>query len=93
MKSTFKKTSWIFLIEGKQLTSSSTDLGQGVLDAPYLSLVAQTKFTNKLRLLVQALFFEGTTWRRVGLTPNKGYAWHLESFTENTTHVRYNGGV
>lgn len=43
----------VLLLQRQQLTGSLADLGQRVLDAPHLALVAQTILADDLQLLVQ----------------------------------------
>ncbi len=45
----------------KQLPSSLSDLGKGVVDSPHLTLVSQSIFTTELQLRVQALLLERAT--------------------------------
>lgn len=39
----------VLLVQGQELTGSTTDLGQGKLDTPDLPLVAETIFTDGLQ--------------------------------------------
>ena len=47
----FEKTLGILILQGKELTGSLTDLSQGVLDAPDLTLVLQTEFSDDFQFL------------------------------------------
>lgn len=58
---TFEETLGFLLVEGEQLTSGLTDLGQGVLDPPDFTLVTKTVFTDEFQLLVQTGLLEGAT--------------------------------
>jgi hypothetical protein len=64
---TLEKTTGILLIELKELTSSTTDLGEGVTDTPDFTLVLETKLTNELKFGVNTLGFEGTLGNLGGL--------------------------
>lgn len=46
----FEKTLGVLLVEGEQLTSSTTNLGQGQSDAPDLTLVAEAVLADELQL-------------------------------------------
>jgi len=49
---TLEQTLGVLLIESEQLTSSTTNLGQGKLNTPHLTLVAETIFTDDLQFRV-----------------------------------------
>jgi hypothetical protein len=49
---TFEQALGVLLVEGEERTGSTTDLGQGQLDAPDLALVAQSIFADELQLSV-----------------------------------------
>jgi len=55
---TLEQPAGIFVLKGEELTSSLSDLGQGVLDPPDLTLVLKTIFTNKFQFLVQTRLLE-----------------------------------
>jgi hypothetical protein len=63
----FKETLGVLLVEGKKLTSSTTDLGQSQTDSPNLTLVAEAILANELKLRVQSSGLEGTTGDTRGL--------------------------
>ena len=48
----FEETLRVLLVEGEELTGSTTDLGEGELDAPHLTLVAETVLADGLQLSV-----------------------------------------
>ena len=48
----FEETLGVLLVEGEELTGSTTDLGEGELDAPHLTLVAETVLADGLQLSV-----------------------------------------
>jgi hypothetical protein len=64
---TLEQTAGVLLVQGEQLTRGLTDAGQGVGDAPDFVLVAETVFTDELKLLVETLALEGTAGDLVGL--------------------------
>jgi hypothetical protein len=64
---TLEKTTGILLIELKKLTSSTTDLGEGVTDTPDLTLVLETELANELKFGVDTLRFERTLGNLGGL--------------------------
>merc|ERR1719356_341230 len=64
---TFKQPSVVLLFKGKQGSGGSTDLGQGVLYSPHLTLVTQTILTNKFQLLVESSLLERSPRSGVGL--------------------------
>ena len=47
----FEKSALVLLIESEQLTGSLTDLGQGILDSPYLALATEAELSDKFQLL------------------------------------------
>lgn len=67
----FEEALGVLLVESKKLTGSTTDLGQGELDAPDLTLVAQTVLANELQLGVQASRLERATGDTRGLGVGK----------------------
>lgn len=71
---TLEKTLFILLIQSQQLTGSLTDFSQSVLDAPDLTLVAQTIFANDFQLLVQTSLLIRTTGSHIGLREDRRYA-------------------
>lgn len=46
---TLEQTAGVLGVQGEQLTSSLTDLGQQHLDDPQLALVAETELSDELR--------------------------------------------
>lgn len=48
----FEETLGVLLVHGEELTGSTTDLGEGELDAPHLTLVAETVLADGLQLSV-----------------------------------------
>lgn len=64
---TLEQAAGVLVLEGQELTGSTTDVGQGVTNAPDLALVAETVLTNELELLVETGGLEGTTGDLVGL--------------------------
>merc|ERR1719312_1311935 len=63
----FKQTFRIFILQGQKLSCSSSDLGQAVLDTPYLFLAPESILSDKLQLLVKASLLEGSPWSGVNL--------------------------
>jgi len=57
----------VLLIKSEELTSSTTNLGEGKENAPDLTLVAETILANELQLGVQASGLEGATRDLSGL--------------------------
>lgn len=47
----FEETLGVLGFESEKLTSSLTDLGQSVLDAPYFSLVLETELSDQFQFL------------------------------------------
>lgn len=70
---TFEQPLGVLLFEGEQLTGSLTDAGKRVLDAPYLTLVAETILSDDLQLLVETRLLEGTTRRHIGFGEYRRY--------------------
>lgn len=64
---TLEKTARVLLVESKELTSGTTDVGERVSDPPDFTLVAETVFTSELELLVETLGLERTLGDLVGL--------------------------
>merc|ERR550519_2718193 len=64
---TFEKPSWVLLLQGEKFSGSRSDLGQAILDAPYLSLVPETVLADKLELLVEPGLLERPPGCRVVL--------------------------
>ena len=60
----FEDALGVLLGQGQETTSDGTDLGQGVLHTPDLSLILQTIFTNDLELLVEPFLLERTAGNR-----------------------------
>jgi hypothetical protein len=58
---TLENTTRILLVQGQQLTSSSSDLLQNVFDSPNFTLVLQTELSDQLEFGIDALLLEGTT--------------------------------
>lgn len=58
---TLENTTRILLVQGQQLTSSSSDLLQNVFDSPNFTLVLQTELSDQLEFGIHALLLEGTT--------------------------------
>lgn len=48
----FEETAGIFLVKGKQITSTSTDLGENHLHAPEFAFVSETEFTDDLQFSI-----------------------------------------
>merc|ERR1719473_2532982 len=59
---TFEQPPLILLVKGKQRTSGCADAGEGILNAPHLTLVLQAIFANDLHLCIQTLLLEGSLW-------------------------------
>jgi hypothetical protein len=57
----------VLLVEGKKLTSSTTNLGQSQTDSPDLTLVAQAILADELELGVKSSGLEGATGDTRGL--------------------------
>jgi hypothetical protein len=64
---TLEEALGVLLVESKKRTSGTTDLGQGQLDAPDLTLVAETILADELQLGIQTSGLERTTWDAVRL--------------------------
>jgi len=62
-----EETLGVLLVKSEELTGSTTDLGEGELDAPDLTLVAETVLADSLQLSVETGRLEGTTGDLVGL--------------------------
>jgi len=63
----FEETLGVLLVHGEKLTSGTSNLGEGELDTPHLTLVAQTIFADSLQLGVKTSGLEGPTRDLVGL--------------------------
>lgn len=68
----FEQTLGVLLVEGKKLTSSTTNLGQRQTDAPHLTLVAEAILANELKLGVKSGRLEGSTGDTRGLGVSAG---------------------
>merc|ERR1719150_1113111 len=55
---TFEKTFGVLLLQSEQFPGGRTDLGEAVLDPPYLPLVPEPVLSNELELLVKASLLE-----------------------------------
>jgi len=64
---TLEEATGVLVLQGQELTSSTTDVGKGETNAPDLALVAETVLSNELQLLVETGGLEGTTGDLVGL--------------------------
>ena len=82
---TFKESSWLLLVECEQFSGGLSDLGEGELDAPHLTLVTQTILADNLQLLVEAFLLEGTARSRVRLTTHERNARHLGGYSLPST--------
>jgi len=67
---TFKQTLGVLLIQSEQLSGSFTDLGQGELDPPHLTLVPQSILANEFQLLVETGLLKGTARGDICLATN-----------------------
>lgn len=56
---TFEKSSGISLVKSEELSGSLSELGEGQLDSPHLSLVTEAVSTDKLKLGGESLLIEG----------------------------------
>ena len=77
---TLEETLRVLLVQSQQFSGSFTDLGQGELDPPYLTLVSQTILSDEFQLLVQTLLLKGTSGSCVGLPAYQRDTWHLGLF-------------
>lgn len=68
----FEETLGVLLVEGQKLTGSTTNLGEGKLDTPDLTLVAETVLANELKLGVKTGGLEGTVGDLGGLGVGEG---------------------
>jgi hypothetical protein len=64
---TLEDTLGILGVEGEQCTSNLTELGQGILHTPDLTLAPKTILSYQLELSIETLLFEWTTRGLVGL--------------------------
>jgi len=64
--STFEQSSWVFLLQSKQLSGSFSEFGKGKMDSPYLSFIFKTIFADQLELMINSFFFERSSWGVVG---------------------------
>jgi hypothetical protein len=63
---TLEEAAGVLVLQGQELTGSTTDVGQREANAPDLTLVAETVLSNELQLLVETGGLEGTTGDFVG---------------------------
>jgi hypothetical protein len=49
------------------LPGSLSELGKGKMNSPYLSFIFKTIFADQLKLMINSLFFERSSWGVVGL--------------------------
>jgi hypothetical protein len=64
---TLELSGLVILIKGQQVTSSRSDLGQGIHDSPDLSLVLETVLTDESELRIETSLLEGSSWSLGGL--------------------------
>merc|ERR1712189_88403 len=64
---TLEKTLWVLVLQGEKGTGNFTDLGDGQLDAPDFTLVAETEFADQLQLLVETGLLVATGWGDISL--------------------------
>jgi len=57
---TLKETTGVLLVKLQKLTSSTTNLGEGVTDTPDFTLVLETELTDELQFGINTFGFEGT---------------------------------
>jgi len=86
----FEKSPGVFFFEGEEDSGGLSDFGEGEFDAPHFALVAKAELTDQFQFLIEALLFEGTTGRRVGLGCFRGKATHFfQSFFLNHGIIKY----
>jgi hypothetical protein len=73
---TFEKSSGIALIESEELSSSLSELGEGELDSPHFSLVAETVLTDELQLGGESFLIEGLSGRLRSFLVVSVSLWH-----------------
>lgn len=66
-----EETLGVLLVKSKELTSSTTNLGEGEEHTPHLTLVAETVLADELQLSVQSSGLEGATGDLGGLGVGK----------------------
>ncbi len=64
---TFEQSSGVFLLQSEELPGSLSELGKGKMNSPYLSFIFKTIFADQLKLMINSLFFERSSWGVVGL--------------------------
>jgi hypothetical protein len=57
----FEQSTWIFLLESKQLSGSFSEVGEEQVHSPDFTLVLETVLSDKLKFMVNSLLLEGTT--------------------------------
>jgi hypothetical protein len=78
---TLEQSLFVLLLQGEQLTGSLTDLGECVLDAPYLTLVSQAVLADDLQFGIETWFFVWTTRCHIGFREDRWYSmvYHLDN--------------
>ena len=59
---TLKKSSWIILVQGHELSCGLSEFSQSELDSPNLSLVLKGIRSDKLKLIRKSFLVEGLSW-------------------------------
>ena len=73
---TFEKSSGISLVKGEELTSSLSELGEGILDSPDFSLVAEAVSADEVELGSESLLIEGLPGRLRSFLVVSVFLWH-----------------
>lgn len=73
---TFEKSSGISLVKGEELTSSLSELGEGILDSPDFSLVTETVSTDEVKLGGKSLLIERLPGSLRGFRVVCVFLWH-----------------
>lgn len=73
---TFEKSSGIALIKSEELSGSLSELGEGKLNSPHFSLVAQAILTDELKLGGESFLIEGLSGRLRSFLVVSVSLWH-----------------
>lgn len=63
----FEETLGVLVVELEELTSSTTNFGEGERDSPDFALVAEAVFTGELQFGIESRSLEGSSGDLVGL--------------------------
>ena len=78
---TFEQSAGVFLGKGQQNSGGLSELGEGQLKSPDLSLVLEAVRADESQLVDKLLLFEGSPWGVGGLRVVRVLFWHCVGLT------------